>query len=569
MTNRTETNNYWNDRFLAVNDKAVMTGMQFYKNAERMFKEAESKIQADMAIWYNRLAVNNKVSYQDAIKLLRKDELKEFHWKVEEYIKHGQESNMSQEWKKELENASAKYHITRLESLLFQMREHLNNLYDEYNRGLLDNFWNVYEEAYYRTAYEIDNRIGTGVSFSRLDEKAIDQILNKPWASDGQNFSDRVWRDKTKLINTLQTELTIGLIRGDAQEKIVKRFADKMDTSLTNAGRLIATESAYFASMGSLNSLKELGVKEYEYLATLDIKTSPMCRAMDGKIFKIEDFHPGITAPPLHCWCRSTIVPKMDDEKGVERVARDPDGNREYVPSTMKYEEWYNKNVVEKTKTNETGSDNYKDIVSICEKLKIEYNEPKKLTKTLSTEEIIDKIAGKDKTGGSCSSVALAYIANRAGLDVLDFRGGKSCDIFSSRPPVLKIAAFPGVESYVERNVSDYVSANMLFDKMTQDKEYYLGIGGHAAIIRKNGEKQEYLELQSYKNRGYKPLNKNTLKSRFDCYRSRTRAGRKIKMSSILIDVESLAKSAEFKKIIGYINTNKNSQKKGVNGNEK
>ena len=110
--NRTETNNYWNDRFLAVNDKAVMSGMQFYKNAERMFKEAENRIQADMAIWYNRLAVNNKVSYQDAIKLLRKDELKEFHWKVEEYIKHGQESNMSQEWKKELENASAKYHIT-------------------------------------------------------------------------------------------------------------------------------------------------------------------------------------------------------------------------------------------------------------------------------------------------------------------------------------------------------------------------------------------------------------------------------------------------------------------------
>lgn len=567
--NRTETNNYWNDRFLAVNDKAVMTGMQFYKNTERMFKQAENKIQADMAIWYNRLAINNKVSYQDAIKLLRKDELKEFHWKVEEYIKHGQESNMSQDWKKELENASAKYHITRLESLLFQMREHLNNLYDEYNRGLLDNFGNVYEEAYYRTAYEIDNRIGTGVSLSRLDEKAVDRILNKPWASDGQNFSDRVWRDKTKLINTLQTELTIGLIRGDAQEKIVKRFADKMDTSLTNAGRLIATESAYFASVGSLNSLKELGVKEYEYLATLDIKTSPMCRAMDGKIFKIEDFHPGMTAPPLHCWCRSTIVPKMDDEKGVERVARDPDGNREYVPSTMKYEEWYNKNVVEKTKTNETGSDTYKDIISICKKLKIEYNKPKKLTKTLSTDEIIDRVGGGDKTIGSCSSVAFAYIANRGGLDVLDFRGGESLYTFSLPSIISKIAGFSDVDSYVEKDVSDYVAVGRLFDKMTQDKEYYLTTGCHAAIVRKNGKVPEYLELQSPDNNGYKPLNKKKLRSRFGCQKSHTIVGRKIKASSILIDVDSLAKSAEFKEIIGYINTNKNSQKKGASGNEK
>ena len=569
MTNRTETNNYWNDRFLAVNDKAVMTGMQFYKNAERMFKEAESKIQADMAIWYNRLAVNNKVSYQDAIKLLRKDELKEFHWKVEEYIKHGQESNMSQDWKKELENASAKYHITRLESLLFQMREHLNNLYDEYNRGLLDNFGNVYEEAYYRTAYEIDNRIGTGASFSRLDEKAIDRILNKPWANDGQNFSDRVWRDKTKLINTLQTELTIGLIRGDTQEKIVRRFADKMDTSLTNAGRLIATESAYFASVGSLNSLKELGVKEYEYLATLDIKTSPMCRAMDGKIFKIEDFHPGITAPPLHCWCRSTIVPKMDDEKGVERVARDPDGNREYVPSTMKYEEWYNKNVVEKTKVNETGNDNYKDVLIFCKKLKVEYNKPEKLTKTLSTDEIIDRVGGGDKTVGSCSSVAFAYIANRGGLDVLDFRGGRSQEVFSLPSIISKIAGFSDVDSYVEKDVSDYVAVGRLFDKMTQDKEYYLTTGCHAAIVRKNGKVPEYLELQSPDNNGYKPLNKKKLRSRFGCQKSHTIVGRKIKASSILIDVDSLAKSAEFKEIIGYINTNKNSQKKGASGNEK
>lgn len=423
MTNRTETNNYWNDRFLAVNDKAVMTGMQFYKNAERMFKQAENRIQADMAIWYNRLAVNNKVSYQDAIKLLRKDELKEFHWKVEEYIKHGQESNMSQDWKKELENASAKYHITRLESLLFQMREHLNNLYDECYRGLLGNLGNVYEEAYYRTAYEIDNRIGTGASFSRLDEKAIDRILNKPWASDGQNFSDRVWRDKTKLINTLQTELTIGLIRGDAQEKIVRRFADKMDTSLTNAGRLIATESAYFASVGSLNSLKELGVKEYEYLATLDIKTSPMCRAMDGKIFKIEDFHPGITAPPLHCWCRSTIVPKMDDEKGVERVARDPDGNRKYVPSTMKYEEWYKERVVnDNKKTKQRKSDKIK-INDIENELR---TCPKIIGKHSADEDIkaTNPNYGESKDRGdklythNCQRCVSAYEARRRGYDV-------------------------------------------------------------------------------------------------------------------------------------------------------
>lgn len=105
---------------------------------------------------------------------------------------------------------------------------------------------------------------------------------------------------------------------------------------------------------------------------------------------------------------------------------------------------------------------------------------------------------------------------------------------------------------------------------MAQDKEYYLATGRHAAIVRKNGKVPEYLELQSPNNdNGYKPLNKKKLKSRFYCQRTYTIAGRKIKASSILIDVESLAKSDEFKKLIGYINTNKNSQKKGADGNEK
>lgn len=345
---RTQT--YWNNRFLDMNNRVLMDSMKYHEYVERIFKKAEREIQADISMWYARLAINNNVSYQNAIKLLKQDELKEFHWTVEEYIKHGKENRITKDWHKELENASAKYHITRLESLLFQMKEHVNNLYAGYYEGLFDTLSNTYEQAYYRTAYEIENVTGAKSSFSRLDKDTINKVLETPWASDGRDFSDRLWSDKNKLINNLRTELTIGLIRGDRQEKIVRSFAERMHASLTNAGRLIATESAYFASVGSLDSLKELGVEEYEYLATLDTRTSPMCREMDGKVFKIEDFKPGITAPPLHCWCRSTTVPKIDDEKGVERTARDENNKSVTVPNTT-YETWYKERVAKKQTT--------------------------------------------------------------------------------------------------------------------------------------------------------------------------------------------------------------------------
>lgn len=129
-------------------------------------------------------------------------------------------------------------------------------------------------------------------------------------------------------------------MRGDAQLKIVQSFAKRMNTSLSNAGRLIATESAYFASLGEKDSMKDLGVDQYEILATLDRRTSEICRNMDGKVFKMSEFKAGVTAPPLHPWCRSCTVPHIEGLDSGLRAARDDDGKVYYVPGNMKYSEW-------------------------------------------------------------------------------------------------------------------------------------------------------------------------------------------------------------------------------------
>ena len=414
------TQMYWNNRFLDMNNRVLMDSMKYHEYVERIFKKAEREIQADVSMWYARLAINNNVSYQNAIKLLKQDELKEFHWTVEEYIKHGKENRITKDWHKELENASAKYHITRLESLLFQMKEHVNNLYAGYYEGLFDTLGNTYEQAYYRTAYEIENVTGAKSSFSRLDKDTINKVLETPWASDGRDFSNRLWSDKNKLINNLRTELTIGLIRGDRQEKIVRSFAERMHASLTNAGRLIATESAYFASVGSLDSLKELGVEEYEYLATLDTRTSPMCREMDGKVFKTEDFKPGITAPPLHCWCRSTTVPKMDDEKGVERTARDENNKSVTVPNTT-YETWYKERVAKKqttqVKNDKIQINDIENELRSCPKIKGKHSADEDIKATnpnyQKSKEQEDKLYTHN-----CQRCVNAYEARRRGYDV-------------------------------------------------------------------------------------------------------------------------------------------------------
>lgn len=147
----------------------------------------------------------------------------------------------------------------------------------------------------------------------------------------------------------METELTQGLIRGDPQDRIVKKLAERMGVSRSNAARLVATESAFFAAKGELDNMKELGVEKYQFLATLDRKTSDVCRSMDMKIFPLTDFQPGVTAPPLHCYCRSCTVPYMGDNADGLRAARDEEGKTTYIPD-MSYKDW--KAVyVDKTKT--------------------------------------------------------------------------------------------------------------------------------------------------------------------------------------------------------------------------
>nr|DAS75252.1 MAG TPA: hypothetical protein [Caudoviricetes sp.] len=206
------------------------------------------------------------------------------------------------------------------------------------------------------------------------------------------------------------------------------------------------------------------------------------------------------------------------------------------------------------------------DIRKKCISLGIEYNEIKKSSHQRTENEIINYLGGGDKTKGSCSSLSLAYIGNKKGYDVLDFRDGESRTFFATKKNIEKIANLDGVIGYIEKDKNDFVAVKKLIGNMKIDKEYYLATGEHAAIIRKNSKGFEYLELQTEDNNGFKKLTDSELKTRFICKKSHTVLGMKYEATSILIDVDSLIESDEFNKILGFLNTEQGNQKKGVGG---
>ena len=104
---------YWQKRFNQMEQAQHDRGAAAFSEIDRKYREAQKTIEQKIAVWYQRFADNNHITFPEARKLLTGSELSEFKWDVNEYIRHGKENAVSGSWMKELENASARYHINR------------------------------------------------------------------------------------------------------------------------------------------------------------------------------------------------------------------------------------------------------------------------------------------------------------------------------------------------------------------------------------------------------------------------------------------------------------------------
>ncbi|MGN7402748.1 minor capsid protein [Cytobacillus praedii] len=340
-----KSRDYWRKRFELLLEAELNKSETYLIDLETAYIQTMAEIEKDIAKWYMRFAANNEISLADAKRLIKTDELREFQWTVEEYILYGEKNAINPIWMKQLENASARVHISRLESLQIQLQQHIEKLYGSQIEAVEHLMKETYQSTFLYTAFEIQSAFGVGFTMHAIDETQLTKIISKPWTVDGQTFSDKIWRDKQLLVNTLHTELTQSIAKGQAPDKVISTISKKLNTSRSNATRLVMTESAFFSASAQKDAFNELDVECYEIVATLDSKTSEICQSLDGQVFKLSDFEPGVTANPFHPRCRSTTAPYFEDNYS-ERVARGKNGKVYYINSNIKYPEWEKRFVV-------------------------------------------------------------------------------------------------------------------------------------------------------------------------------------------------------------------------------
>ena len=548
---------YWEERQVKREAKAFTNIQDIEKEYKIALEKAKQDINKEISRITTTYMNDNILNYNEALKFLKGDDYKVWKKDLHDYIK--EYKNLlktapldAQKLYLEIETLSAKSRISRLDSLKAQIDMEFTKLIF----GVEDSSKNALNSVYRDTFIEVTKDLGINAIVSRDKIKAV---LDRPWS--GANFSERLWTNTDKLAETVKQEIVNGMIQGINLKTMSKRVSERFETAKKNdVERLLRTEVNYVLNQATLDGYKEAGIEKYEFSATLDSRTSQICSELHGEVFEIKKIAVGLNYPPMHPRCRSTTIPIIDYEslvkQGKEEIGEKDNNDNESLTNNE------NRSITKDSK--EPIPNTF--TMAWAQNDKVEYNEVKKLQKELTTEEIIKKLGGGDKTGGSCSSVAFAYIGNRNGYDVLDFRGGKSMNIFASTRSIVEIANLDDIQSKITKNTNDFKAVKELLTFAKEDKEYYLATGGHAAIIRKTNKGFEYLELQTEDKNGFKKLDKTALKSRFGCQTSHTVSGLKLEPASILIDVDSCKNNEEFKNLLGYINTAKDKQNKGEGG---
>lgn len=335
------TKKYFEKRALETERHSKERGEKYLEDLKKSYEDIEKQIQGDISVWYKKYAdIDEKINNIDARKALNHNELTKYI----DYIKHRIEnSNLSEKDKEILRQRYLMSKLNRLESLLKQTQLNLKILTREYEISSKEHLQENYKQCYSETAYALFNcpTHNFALNFDAFDNRAIRQIVNAKWSN--KDFSERIWGHYDNMARDMESILNVGIALGYSVDKMSNQITDRMDVNYSNAKRLIRTESNYILSKATQSLYNDVELEKYQYLATLDYKTSEICQSLDNKIFYVKDMQIGVNCNPMHPNCRSTTIPYLEEyqDENDTRIARDMDGKSYKVPADMDYKAWY------------------------------------------------------------------------------------------------------------------------------------------------------------------------------------------------------------------------------------
>ncbi len=251
----------------------------------------------------------------------------------------------------QLESPAYRARIERLQNLQGEIDRTMQGIYGQEKKITTNHYVDQATNAYYREIYNIQRQAGFQFSFSAVDPVQLNNILASTWS--GANYSTRIWGNTTGLAKELKEQMILGLLTGKKESEMASELANKYATGSFQARRLVRTESNFVNGQMQLSAYDECDAEQYDFVAVLDLRTSEICRELDGQVFYTKDAVVGKNMNPMHPFCRSTTTIHLDAEVlgDLKRRARNPvTGKNELIPASTNYQKWYAENVANNPK---------------------------------------------------------------------------------------------------------------------------------------------------------------------------------------------------------------------------
>lgn len=295
---------YWKNRQEDILRWLDQAELDVSAELAKVYNEQSIALQKDLYAFYAKYAEDNKMTYRDAVQKLRHEDLSDYRVNANRYR---EQAEKDPELLKRLNEQYASAKATRMDVLSMDLAFRVGML-----KGTLSGIFENHLKKVANYAY----RKSMGGLIGTINEPALKQLVQTPF--NGYNYSQQLWGNTDNLANDLKEVLKKGFVRGDGPAELARELAKKYDVARHRAETLIRTDGTMIVNKATAQRYKDAGLLYYRDLVQMDSRTTVICReiAYKNERKRIDEMKIGVTAPPYHFNCRTTIVPDDDELLG-------------------------------------------------------------------------------------------------------------------------------------------------------------------------------------------------------------------------------------------------------------
>ena len=300
-----ENADYWRDRETAQREAYILTEEEEMREVNRIYRDMYRWAEREISAFYGRYADAEGIDITEAKKRVSNLDIQRYEELAKKYVA---DKDFSDRANQEMRLYNATMRINRMELLKAQIGLKLVDGFNDIDKH--------YEKiATDRAVQELERMSGIlGNTLTDVQTaKYARNVVNADFYN--ANFSERIWSHMDNLRNDLAIELQKGFISGVSSQEMARRIKEHaFEKSYKDAHRLVVTELRRVQTDVAKQQYEEAGIEEYEYCA-VNPRACPICRELDGKVFKVSEMRAGLNAPPIHPNCHCTTAPKVNEDE--------------------------------------------------------------------------------------------------------------------------------------------------------------------------------------------------------------------------------------------------------------